>query len=182
MGDVVEVNSGIVQITQFNSASVVTGEVRVKLASQVQAIARSWVLKSKAFSVANGYPQAVAFFKQRLVFANTKTSPNQMWFSAIADDGNFLETTKDADAFSIASSSNQSDNILHLAQRGGVVALCGGAEFLVSSDGPLTPSSAQITEHTSYGAQPDVKPVRVGNELLIFERLINVVELEHLYL
>ncbi|TDH97231.1 carbohydrate-binding protein, partial [Acinetobacter baumannii] len=69
-------------------------------------------------------------FKQRLVFANTKTSPNQMWFSRIGDDGNFLETTQDADAFSIASSSAQSDNILHLSQRGGVVALTGGAEFL----------------------------------------------------
>lgn len=93
-----------------------------------------------------------------------------MWFSRIGDDGNFLETTQDADAFSIASSSAQSDNILHLSQRGGVVALTGGAEFLINSQGPLTPASAQIDEHTSYGVQANVKPCRVGNELLFVQR------------
>lgn len=96
-----------------------------------------------------------------------------MWFSRIGDDGNFLETTQDADAFSIASSSAQSDNILHLSQRGGVVALTGGAEFLINSQGPLTPASAQIDEHTSYGVQANVKPCRVGNELLLYNVVVS---------
>lgn len=170
VGSIVEINSGQVKITEYISPSQVNGEVLVKLNTDVQAIAKSWTLKSIAFSVEAGYPKTVSFFKQRLVFANTKTSPNQMWFSRIADDGNFLETTEDADAFSIASSSAQSDNILHLAQRSGVVALTGGAEFLINSQGPLTPSSAQIDEQTSYGVQANVKPCRVGNELLFVQR------------
>ncbi len=81
-----------------------------------------------------------------------------------------IDLLQDADAFSIASSSAQSDNILHLSQRGGVVALTGGAEFLINSQGPLTPASAQIDEHTSYGVQANVKPCRVGNELLFVQR------------
>ncbi|WP_407497585.1 carbohydrate-binding protein [Acinetobacter baumannii] len=170
VGSIIEINGGQVKITQYVDPSRVNGEVLVKLTSAVQAIAKSWVLKSIAFSATAGYPKAVCFFKQRLVFANTKTSPNQMWFSRIGDDGNFLETTQDADAFSIASSSAQSDNILHLSQRGGVVALTGGAEFLINSQGPLTPASAQIDEHTSYGVQANVKPCRVGNELLFVQR------------
>lgn len=170
VGSIVEINGGQVKITEYINPSKVNGEVLVKLTSTVQAIAKSWALKSIAFSATAGYPKAVCFFKQRLVFANTKTSPNQMWFSRIGDDGNFLETTEDADAFSIASSSAQSDNILHLAQRGGVVALTGGSEFLISSNGALTPASAQIDQHTSYGVQKDVRPCLVGSELLFVQR------------
>jgi hypothetical protein len=170
IGSIVQINGGQVKITEYVNPSRVNGEILVKLTSMVQAIAKSWVLSSVAFSASAGYPKTVCFFKQRLVFANTKSSPNQMWFSRIADDGNFLETTEDADAFSIASSSSQSDNILHLSQRGGVVALTGGAEFLINSQGPLTPGTAQIDEHTSYGVQANVKPCRVGNELLFIQR------------
>lgn len=170
IGSIVEINGGQVKITNFDTNRSVFGEVVVKLTTDIQAIAKSWSLKTLAFSADSGYPRTVCFFKQRLVFANTKASPNQMWFSRIADDGNFLETTEDADAFSIASSSAQSDNILHLAQRGGVVALTGGSEFLISSTGALTPASAQIDQHTSYGVQKDVKPIMVGNELLFVQR------------
>lgn len=170
VGAIVSINGGQVKITSIVSATSVKGEVLVKLNANVQAIAKSWTLNSRAFTAATGYPRTVVFFKQRLVFANTKTSPNQMWFSAIGNDGDFLEATEDSDAFSIASSSAQSDNILHLAQRGGVVALTGGSEFLINSTGPLTPASAQIDQHTSYGVQKDVRPCMVGNEMLFVQR------------
>lgn len=170
VGAVVAINSGQVKITSITSPTVAVGEVLVKLSSTVQAIAKSWTLNSLAFSTETGYPRSVVFFKQRLVFANTKNSPNQMWFSSIGNDGDFLESTDDADAFSIASSSAQSDNILHLAQRGGVVAFTGGSEFLISSTGALAPASAQIDQHTSYGVQKDVRPCMVGSEMLFVQR------------
>lgn len=170
IGAVVSINGGLVKITHISHPLQVVGEVLVKLNADVQAIAKSWTLNSLAFTAQTGYPKTVVFFKQRLVFANTKNSPNQMWFSAIGNDGDFLEATEDSDSFSIASSSAQSDNILHLAQRGGVVALTGGSEFLINSTGPLTPASAQIDQHTSYGVQKDVRPCLVGNELLFVQR------------
>jgi hypothetical protein len=120
IGAVISINGGQVKITSIAAPNTVVGEVLVKLNADVQAIAKSWTLNSLAFTTETGYPKTVVFFKQRLVFANTKNSPNQMWFSAIGNDGDFLEATEDSDAFSIASSSAQSDNILHLAQRGGV--------------------------------------------------------------
>lgn len=170
IGAVVSINGGQVKITSISSPTVAMGEVMVQLNADVQAIAKSWTLGSLAFTSSTGYPRTVVFFKQRLVFANTKTNPNQMWFSSIGNDGDFLESTQDSDAFSIASSSAQSDNILHLAQRGGVVALTGGSEFLISSTGALTPASAQIDQHTSYGVQKDVRPCLVGSELLFVQR------------
>ena len=170
IGAVVSINGGQVKITSITSATVAKGDVLVKLNADIEAIAKSWTLNSLAFTATTGYPRTVVFFKQRLVFANTKTSPNQMWFSSIGSDGDFLEATEDADAFSIASSSAQSDNILHMAQRGGVVALTGGSEFLISSTGALTPASAQIDQHTSYGVQKDVRPCLVGDQLLFVQR------------
>lgn len=170
IGAVVSINGGQVKITSIKSPTIAMGEVMVKLSADIQAIAKSWTLNSLAFTASTGYPRTVVFFKQRLVFANTKTNPNQLWFGVIGNDGDFLESTDDADAFSVASSSSQSDNILHLAQRGGVVALTGGSEFLISSTGALTPASAQIEQHTTFGAQKDVKPCQVGSELLFVQR------------
>ncbi|MDA0697173.1 MAG: carbohydrate-binding protein [Proteobacteria bacterium] len=167
---IVTINGGQVQIESIDSASVARGIVMVKLTSAIQAIAKSWHISAGAFSDEKGYPRAVSFFKQRLVFANTDTSPNLIWFSAIADDGNFLTTSDDADAVSMASSSAQSDNILFLVQRGGVAVLTGGAEFIVSSTGAFTPSTAQIEEQTAYGCHPDVRPCRVGDEVLFIQR------------
>jgi len=170
IGAIVNINGGQVRITTITSGTVVSGEVLVKLNADVQAIAKSWTLNTAAFTAATGYPSTVTFFKQRLVFANTKNNPNQLWVSAIGNDGDFLEATDDASAFSMASSSAQADNILHLAQRGGVVALTGGSEFLISSSGAFTPASAQIEQHTTYGAQSNVRPCLVGNELLFVQR------------
>jgi hypothetical protein len=170
VGAIISINGGQVKITSYVSPTGVLGEVIVKLNAQVQAIAKSWTLNTAAFTAATGYPSTVTFFKQRLVFANTKNNPNQLWVSAIGNDGDFLEATDDASAFSMASSSAQADNILHLAQRGGVVALTGGSEFLISSSGAFTPASAQIEQHTTYGAQSNVRPCLVGNELLFVQR------------
>jgi len=170
VGAIVNINGGQVKITSYVSATGVLGEVLVKLNANIQAIAKSWTLNTAAFTAATGYPSTVTFFKQRLVFANTKNNPNQLWISAIGNDGDFLESTDDASAFSMASSSAQADNILHLAQRGGVVALTGGSEFLISSSGAFTPASAQIEQHTTYGAKANVRPCLVGNELLFVQR------------
>ena len=170
VGALVTINGGQVKITEYVNATQVKAEVLIKLNADIQAIAKSWSLKTNAFSESLGYSRSVCIFKQRLVLANTKNSPNHIWFSRIGDDSSFLESADDADAFGIASSSAQSDNILHLAQRGGVVALTGGAEFLIGSQGALTPASAQIDEHTSYGVQRNVGTCRVGSELLFVQR------------
>ena len=170
VGSIVEINSGYVRITEYVNQSLVKGEVLVELDATVQAIAKSWILKTTAFNETYGYPKCCSFFKQRLVFANTKKFPNKVWFSRIAGSTNFLETTDDADAFSVVSSSDQSDSILFLVPQKGVIALTSGAEFLLSSDGALTPTTVQIDEHTAWGAYAKTRPCRVGNELLFVQR------------
>ena len=171
IGSLVFINSGVVRITEFITENQIRGEVIKKLSADVQAIPKSWSLKSTAFTDEQGHPKTVTFFKQRLVFGNTKTYPNAVWFSRVGDIRNFLPTDDDADSIYVSTSSDQRDEILHLAQsRSGVVAFTGGSEFSIGSDSTLTPATVRIIEHTYYGCDGYVRPCRVGTELLFIQR------------
>jgi len=170
VGNFIEVNGGIIKITQFINANHVNGEVLKKLDSAIRAVERSWGILPPAFTAANGYPRCCTFFKQRLVLSNTKKAPNKIWFSAVGGNGNFLETTDDGDAFSIVSASGLSNSILFLEAQRGVVCMTSGGEYMVDSDGALTPTTVNINEHSAYGAYPVTRPERVGNELLFVQR------------
>lgn len=170
IGKYISVNGGIIKITEFVNTNQVNGEIIVKLGSDVQAIERSWSILSPVFNATDGYPRCCTYFKQRLVLANTKKAPNKIWFSAVGGNGNFLETTEDGDAFSIVSASGLANSILFLEAQRGVVCLTSGGEYMVDSDGVLTPTTVNINEHTAYGAYPVTRPCRVGNELLFIQR------------
>lgn len=170
LGALVSINGGYVRITEIVNPAKAMGEVVAELTADVQAIAKSWVLKTPAFSAELGYPKCCTYFKQRLILANTRKFPNKIWFSRIGNETNYLETTDEADAFSIVSSSDQSDSITFLVPQKGLIALTSGAEFLIGSEGVLSPTTVQIDEHTAYGAFPYARPCRVGNELLFVQR------------
>lgn len=170
VGKFIDVNGGIIRITQFVSVNQVNGEVLIKLESDVKAIERAWTILPPAFNSTDGYPKCCTYFKQRLVLANTKKAPNKIWFSAVGGNGNFLETTEDGDAFSVVSASGLANSILFLEAQRGVVCLTSGGEYMVTSDGALTPTTVNINEHTAYGCYPLTRPCRVGNEILFIQR------------
>lgn len=170
IGSFIEVNGGIIKITQYINANQVNGEILKKLDADILAIERSWGILPPAFNVTNGYPRCCTYYKQRLVLSNTKKAPNKIWFSTIGGNGNFLETTEDGDAFSIVSASGLSNSILFLEAQRGVVCLTSGGEYMVDSEGALTPTTVNINEHSAYGAYPVTRPERVGNELLFVQR------------
>lgn len=170
IGRYMSINSGIVKITKFINASQIGGEILKGFDSIKDAIERSWSVTPQAFGSTNGYPRCCTFFKQRLVLGNIQTAPNKVWFSAVGGNANFLETTEDADAFSVVSSSGLANSILFLEATRGVVCLTSGGEYMISSDSALTPTTVEIKEHTAYGAYPVTRPCRVGNELIFIQR------------
>lgn len=170
VGSFIDVNSGIIKITEFVGANQVNGEVLVKLESDIKAIERAWSILPPAFNSTDGYPRCCMYFKQRLVLANTKKAPNKIWFSAVGGNANFLETTEDGDAFSVVSASGLANSILFLEAQRGVVCLTSGGEYLVSSDGALTPTTVNIDENSAIGTYPITRPCRVGNEILFIQR------------
>ncbi|AVH48991.1 carbohydrate-binding protein [Acinetobacter sp. SWBY1] len=170
VGRYIDVNGGLIKITKFNNANSVSGEVVKKLDAVIKAIERSWVILPQAFNATDGYPRCCTYYKQRLVLANTKKAPNKIWFSAVGANGNYLETTEDGDAFSVVSASGLSNSILFLEAQRGVICLTSGGEFMVDSDGALSPTTVNINEHSAYGAYSETRPERVGNELLFVQR------------
>ena len=170
VGRYLEVNGGLIKITKFNGADSVSGEVVKKLDADIIAIERSWVILPQAFNATDGYPRCCTYYKQRLVLANTRKAPNKIWFSAVGANGNYLETTEDGDAFSVVSASGLSNSILFLEAQRGVICLTSGGEFMVDSDGALSPTTVNINEHSAYGAYSETRPERVGNELLFVQR------------
>lgn len=170
VGRYLDVNGGLIKITKFNNVNSVSGEVVKKLDAVIKAIERSWVILPQAFNATDGYPRCCTYYKQRLVLANTKKAPNKIWFSAAGANGNYLETTEDGDAFSVVSASGLSNSILFLEAQRGVICLTSGGEFMVDSDGALSPTTVNINEHSAYGAYSETRPERVGNELLFVQR------------
>ena len=170
VGKYIFINSGVVRVDRFISATQVSGEVLVKLSANIEAIARSWTIKEPIFNNTFGYPRAITYFQQRLVLAGSKKYPNYIWLSRTGDESNFLTTTLDGDSFTVAASSEQLSNVLHLSQSRGIVVFCGGSELTINAQDSLSPTNANILEHTAYGIVPTIKPIKVGSELLFVQR------------
>lgn len=164
------INEGIIRIDTYVSPSTVTGEILVKLSTDIEAIANAWTLKQDIFEVNLGYPRAVTMYQQRLVIAGTKTYPNYVWLSRVGDVTNFLPTTADGDSFTVSASSDQLTNVLHLAQSRGICVMTGGSELVISSQNSMTPTNTSILEHTSFGSTENIKPIKVGSELIFVQR------------
>ena len=164
------INEGIIRIDKYVSPSTVLGEILLKLNTDIEAIGNSWTLKQDIFEVNLGYPRAVTMYQQRLVIAGTKTYPNYVWLSRVGDVTNFLPTVADGDSFTVSASSDQLTNVLHLAQSRGISVMTGGSELVISSQNAMTPTNTSILEHTSFGSTENIKPLKVGSELIFVQR------------
>lgn len=109
---------------------------------------------------AGNYPKCCMFYKGRLYFANTETSPTKVWGSEAGDFENFTTGTDDDDplAFSIADISQPierlfgGENSLIAFSADAPVAINGG-----SVGSPITPSTVEATITSSDGSS-DVQP------------------------
>lgn len=164
------INEGIIRIDEFISKSEVRGEILLKLSTDIEAIANSWTFKQDIFTSNLGYPKAVTMYQQRLVLGGTTSYPNYVWFSRVGDVTNFLPTVSDGDSFTVSASSDQLSNVLHLAQSRGVVVFTGGSEQSISAATTLSPTNANIVESTAYGITENIRPIKVGSELLFVQK------------
>jgi len=125
-----------------------------------------------AFSETTGYPACVAFFEQRLVFANTLESPQTIFFSVGGDFTNFTAGTDDDDALTYTIGSNQVNVIRYLTSSRALLVGTTGGEFVVragSIDAPISPTNTQIKRQASYGSA-DIQPITVSNVALFVQR------------
>ena len=124
-----------------------------------------------AFSASTGYPAAVAFYEQRLVFASTTQQPQTLFFSVGGSFEDFAAGVDGDDALTYTLGSNQV-NIIRYLQAGRVLLVgTSGGEFVVTSseDAPLSPTNAVVKRQATYGSV-DIQPVQVANVTLFVQR------------
>lgn len=124
-----------------------------------------------AFSTTTGFPSAVAFYEQRLVFASTTQQPQTLFFSVGGSFEDFADGTDADDALTYTLGSNQV-NIIRYLQAGRVLLVgTSGGEFVVTSseDAPLSPTNAVVKRQATYGSA-DIQPVQVANVTLFVQR------------
>jgi len=125
-----------------------------------------------AFSETTGYPATVAFYEQRLVFANTTEQPQTIFFSVAGDFENFTIGADATDALVYTIGSNQVNVIQYLSSNRSLLVGTSGGEFAVSASGttePISPTNAQIKRQSSYGSM-NIQPVNVANVTLFVQR------------
>lgn len=125
-----------------------------------------------AFSGVTGYPACVAFFEQRLVFANTSNNPQTLYFSVSGDYTNFTAGTDDDSALTYTIGSNQVNVIRYLTSSRVLLVGTSGGEFAVragSVDAPITPLNTQIKQQAKYGSA-NIQPVVIGSTALFVQR------------
>ncbi len=125
-----------------------------------------------AFSTTTGFPAAVTFYEQRLLFAGTTSQPQTLFFSQSGDFENFREGVNDADALTYTIGSNQVNVIRYLSAGRTLLVGTTGGEFAVrsaASDEPITPTNIQIKRQSTFGTA-DQQPIQIGPATLFLQR------------
>ncbi len=175
-GMFVEMNGGLIELTSYSSTTVMNGIVRAVLSSTAAAPSGGWALRQTVWNAIDGYPQAVAFHEQRLLFAGSAGYPQTIWGSKTGIYYDFAEGAEDDDAYSFTIAASELNPIEHLVPLRVLAPLTYGGEFSLegSNELPITPTNVRIRSQTSYGCGYP-RPVRVGDEAIFVSRSLKKV-------
>lgn len=154
---------GYVTVTGFTSNLVVDATVVTTLT----AAAATLVWREGAWSTYRGFPSAISFFEQRLLFGKDQTISG----SVNGSPEDMTEGTADDDAFIFTLGSNQVNVIRWLAAlREMFIGTAGGEHLLTGgTDAPVTPTNVLVREQSARGSA-DIAPVKVGATVLFLQR------------
>lgn len=113
------------------------------------------VWEEQAFSALRGYPAAVCFHENRLVFGGTIAQPDAIWMSKTAQFYNFdVGEAADADAINIVGASSDVHEIRYLKSNRDLQVFTATSELYVPTylNQAITPSNAQVRRQTPYGS------------------------------
>lgn len=123
---------------------------------------RDSILEEVAVNALRGFPRSVTFYENRLVFGGTKSLPQTLLMSQIADYRDFSPGSgSDSDAIVATISSNQSSNINHVIADRSFQVFSQRGEFAPPQleDSALTATSISIRRQSSVGSSRQVDPV-----------------------
>ena len=161
---------GIVQITSVESTTSATAKVKRRLG----ATTATHDFALSAWSSAAGYPQAIGFFEDRLVFAGSTVQPQTYWASKTGDYYNFGTSIPSADDDAItgtlSSSAGQMNSVKAIVSFGEMIMLTSGGEYRVGGGGDAFTPSNQQARAQEYRGINDVMPVIIGGRIVYVQR------------
>ena len=132
------------------------------------------------WSATTGYPGAITFHQNRLVFGGPTDNPQRVDMSRTGDFENFAPTEPDAtvvddNAVTDTLSADTVNSIRWLAddEKGLLVGTVGGEWIMRPSEqgGIVTPASVQSKRSSAYGSA-NIQPVRVGRAMVFIQRAL----------
>ncbi len=113
----------------------------------------SW--DEQSYSSLRGFPAAVTFHENRLVFAGTISQPDSIWFSKIASYYNFdVAEAKNNESIHLTAAIGEIQQIRHIVSNRDLQIFAASAEMFVPAfqNQSLTPTNAQIRRQTPFGS------------------------------
>jgi len=158
---------GIVKITAVASTTSATGTVVRTLASTDAT--HKW--SEGAWSNYRGWPGAVTFFEDRLIYGGNTAQPDTIWGSATGDYEDFLEGTDDDEAVNFTLSARQVNSIQWMTGKNKLLIGTAGGEWTLagSNDEPLTPSNVKASLQSTYGSE-NLQAELVNESVLFFQK------------
>lgn len=130
-----------------------------------------------------GYPYAVTFWQQRLMFAGNNLQPSALDLSVTGDFTNFAPTEQDgtvvdSNALSWVISDDQVNAVRWVSAAGSAQAMqlgigTSGSEHILqaaTTAAALTPTSVQAYRETTLGSSSTALPQRIGKQVLFANR------------
>lgn len=162
---------GIVQITNVTDSVNATADVVRRLPDNVVGSSNATTNWAKAaWSVEQGYPQAAAYHKERLVFAGTVQQPNGFWMSGTALRTFFGKSNPVLDDESIRGRirTKGANAIKHLIPFQELIALTSSSEHVIDGvDGVIFATDTLIQERQGETGASTVIPI-VVNDVALF--------------
>ena len=109
----------------------------------------------QSYSSLRGFPAAVTFHENRLVFAGTLAQPDSIWFSKIASYYNFdVGEAKDNESIHLTAAIGEIQQIRHIVSNRDLQIFAASAEMFVPAfqNQPITPTNAQVRRQTPFGS------------------------------
>ncbi len=161
-------------ITEFVSPEQVRADVKRAFANANTTA--NWRLG--AWSAERGYPAAVSFFEQRLVWASSRSQPQSFWMSQSSDlenmrpdsyEGGAVEV-QDDDGLDFTIAADQVNAIRWMSPGRQLILGTSGGEWSVTSDGPVvTPLDIAVKRESTNGCA-DILPLRISSIVLFVQR------------
>lgn len=138
----------------FNAASTANASIAGGGTPHLESHSPTTTWYEQSFSELRGYPSAITFHENRLVFAGTIAQPDSIWFSKKSRYYNFdLGDAESSDSIQITASLGEVNKIRHLVSNRDLQVFTASSEMYVPSfeAQPLTPTNIQVKRQTPFG-------------------------------